>query len=81
MAAELRRSGIKTNCYPESAKLGKQFKFAARIDVDFVIVLGPDEIANNLVTLKHLKSGDQKTIARSEVVSYILQTLDGDESS
>jgi histidyl-tRNA synthetase len=81
IAAELRRSGIKTNCYPEAAKLGKQFKFADRIDVDFVLVLGPDEIANNQVTLKHLKSGDQKTIARSEVVFYILQMLDSDESS
>jgi len=81
IAAELRESGIKVNCYPEAAKLGKQFKFADRISVDFVIVLGPDEISNNQVTLKHLKTGDQKTISRSEVVSTIHQVLDGDESS
>jgi len=81
IAAELREHGIKVNCYPEAAKLGKQFKFADRIDVDFVIVLGPDEISNNLVTLKHLKTGDQQTISRSEVVSTIHQVLDADESS
>ena len=81
IAAELRESGIKVNCYPEAAKLGKQFRFADRISVDFVIVLGPDEISNNQVTLKHLKTGDQKTISRSEVVSTIQQVLDADESS
>jgi histidyl-tRNA synthetase len=81
IAAELRENGIKVNCYPEAAKLGKQFRFADRIDVDFVIVLGPDEISNNQVTLKHLKTGDQQTISRSEVVSTIHQVLDADESS
>ncbi|MCJ7658403.1 MAG: His/Gly/Thr/Pro-type tRNA ligase C-terminal domain-containing protein, partial [Anaerolineales bacterium] len=81
IAAELRENGIKVNCYPEAAKLGKQFRFADRIDVDFVIVLGPDEISNNQVTLKHLKTGDQQTISRSDVVSTIHQVLDADESS
>ena len=81
IAAELRDNGIKVNCYPEAAKLGKQFRFADRIDVDFVIVLGPDEISNNQVTLKHLKTGDQQTISRSEVVATIHQVLDADESS
>jgi histidyl-tRNA synthetase len=81
IAAELRRSGIKTICYPEASKLGKQFKFADRIDVDYVIVVGPDEIANNLVTIKNLKSGDQNTITKIEIVPYILQMLDGDNSS
>ena len=81
LAAELRVNGIRVNCYPEAAKLGKQFKYADRIDVDFVIVQGPDEISNSEVTLKHLKTGEQKTIGRSEIVTYIRQVLDADESS
>jgi len=81
IAAELRENGINVNCYPEATKLGKQFRFADRIDVEFVIVLGPDEISNNQVTIKHLKTGDQKSIARSEVASYIRQVLDADNSS
>jgi len=81
IAAELRENGIKVNCYPEFTKLGKQFRFADRIDVEFVIVLGPDEISNNQVTIKHLKTGDQKSISRTEVVNYIRQVLDADGSS
>jgi len=81
IAAELRENGIKVNCYPEFTKLGKQFRFADRIDVEFVIVLGPDEISNNQVTIKHLKTGDQKSISRTEIVNYIRQVLDADGSS
>jgi histidyl-tRNA synthetase len=81
LATELRNSGLNVSCYPEIDKLGKQFKFANRMAIDYVIVLGPDEISNNTVTIKDLKTGDQKIISRLEVVSAILQMLDAKEPS
>jgi histidyl-tRNA synthetase len=81
LAAEMRSSGLKVSCYPEVAKLGKQFKYANRLGIDFVIVIGPDEISNNTVTLKNLKSGVQKSIPRLEINSAIQQMLDDDEPS
>jgi len=81
LTTELRNSGLNVSCYPEIDKLGKQFKFANRMAIDYVIVLGPDEISNNTVTVKDLKTGDQKIISRLEVVSAILQMLDAKEPS
>jgi histidyl-tRNA synthetase len=81
LATELRNSGLNVSCYPEIDKLGKQFKYAHRMAIDFVIVLGPEEISNKTVTIKDLRSGDQKIISRLEVVSSIQQMLDAKEPS
>jgi histidyl-tRNA synthetase len=75
LAAELRQAGIKTSCYPEAAKLPKQFKYADRMGVHFAIVIGPDEEVQGQVTIKDLKQGTQQTINRIDVVDKILLTL------
>ena len=81
LATELRNAGLNVSCYPEIDKLGKQFKYANRMAIEFVIVIGPDEISNNTVTVKDLKTGDQKIFSRLEVVPAIRQMLDANEPS
>src|SRR5574339_231771 len=54
LASELRRAGLNVICYPEIAKLQKQFKYADRVGAKVTLVLGPDEITNGLVTVKNL---------------------------
>lgn len=71
IANDLRRSGLNVISYPESAKLGKQFKYADRIEADFVVVAGPDEISAGLVTIKNLAQGTQQTVARTEISEWI----------
>jgi histidyl-tRNA synthetase len=78
LAAELRQSGIKAICYPEPARLQKQFKYADRMDLHVVVVLGPDEKANDLVTIKNLVSGFQETVQRSQAGKVIQKLLDDD---
>ena len=63
-------------CYPEPVKLPKQFKFADRMGMRAVLVLGPDEAATGKVTLKDLASGTQETITRSDVVGSIKRILE-----
>lgn len=75
LAAALRRAGINCVVYPEVAKLPKQFKFADRLGVKFVIVIGPDEDAGGKATLKDLEARDQLTLAQSELVEVIQQRL------
>jgi histidyl-tRNA synthetase len=70
-AAELRRAGLKVACYPEVAKLPKQFKYADRMQISTVIVIGPDEAANDLVTIKDLSTGKQQTVARSDAIKLL----------
>ncbi len=74
LAAELRRAGLKVVCYPEPARLPRQFKFADRMGIRFVLVLGPDEAEQGAVTLKDLLQGTQETLPRQEVIAR-LQTV------
>jgi histidyl-tRNA synthetase len=76
LAAELRRSGFNITCYPEPAKLPKQFKFADRMGMGVAIVVGPDEISAGTITLKNLKDGTQETIIRSKMVDSIKHILE-----
>jgi histidyl-tRNA synthetase len=71
LAGELRRKGLRVLVYPEADKLGKQFKYAAQINVPFVCVLGESELAENKVTLKNMRTGEQETVARDEVADKI----------
>jgi histidyl-tRNA synthetase len=41
-----------------------------------VIVLGPDELANQMVTIKDLQSGEQSSVSRGEAISAICKLLD-----
>jgi histidyl-tRNA synthetase len=76
LAADLRQSGLNVVCSTEISKLPKQFKYADRIGVRFVAVIGPDEAANNQVTIKDLFNTTQQTISRSLVTSEIKKLLD-----
>jgi histidyl-tRNA synthetase len=76
LSAELRKAGFRVICNPEVAKLPKQFKYADRIGVRVVVVIGPDEAANNQVTIKDLLDGSQKTISRPQAAETIEQLLE-----
>ncbi|MDZ4159180.1 MAG: histidine--tRNA ligase, partial [Anaerolineaceae bacterium] len=75
LAAELRAAGLKVVCYPEAAKLSKQLKFADRMGMQVAAIIGPEEAAGNLVTLKHLAARSQQTLCRSEVAAAARQML------
>jgi histidyl-tRNA synthetase len=76
LAADLRRSGLNVTCYPEPARLPRQFKFADRMGMRLVLVVGPDEAEAGKVTLKNLTDGTQETIARGEVTESVKRLLE-----
>ena len=76
LAAELRLAGLNVNCYPEPVKLPRQFKFADRMGMRVVLVLGPDEAANGNITVKDLSSGTQETLKRTAVLEAVKRILD-----
>jgi len=76
LAAELRRAGLKVNCYPEAARLGKQFKFADRTGIRLAVILGPDELKANQVGIKNLLTGEQCSIQRAKAAQALQQMLD-----
>jgi histidyl-tRNA synthetase len=70
LANELRQLDLRVTVYPEADKLGKQFKYAASINVPFVCVLGESELAEGKVTIKNLTSGQQDLVNRGEIKEY-----------
>jgi histidyl-tRNA synthetase len=76
-ATELRDAGLRVELYPESPiedgkKVGdKQFKYASARGIPFVAVIGADELANKTVTVKNMKTGEQKTLPRAETVKWL----------
>lgn len=70
LAAELRQAGFKV-LMSEIDRLGKQFRYADRIGMRRVLVLGPSEIEKGLVVVKDLKSGEQVEVERQQLISML----------
>jgi histidyl-tRNA synthetase len=63
LAELLRRSGLRVICYPESAKLPKQLKFADKLGIRVAVILGPDEVKKGMAVLKDLKTTEQVSVS------------------
>lgn len=81
LAEELRSQGMKAACYPEPAKLPKQFKYADRCGMRAAVVLGPEEKVNRTLAVKDLATGQQVTVDRAQAPALIKKLLDGAPSS
>jgi histidyl-tRNA synthetase len=75
LASELRRAGLNVVCYPEAAKLQKQFKYADRIGAKVTLVLGPDELEKGQVAVKNLLNGEQVSVVREELNAQIRKII------
>ena len=75
LAGELRGAGIATEVALEGGKLARQFRYADRAGIPFVLVLGADEIANGVVTLKDLRAQQQSAVPRARIVETIATAL------
>ena len=75
LAAELRQAGLNVLCYPEPAKLQKQFKFADKMKAKVAVTVGPDEAANAQVAIKNLTNGEQVTVKREAAAESIKKIL------
>jgi len=71
IVAEARKNGINTELYPSSAKMKKQLDYANDNHIPFVAIAGTDEIKENSITLKNMRTGAQEKITSSELVNKI----------
>ena len=69
VANVLRNANLNVSIYPDpEAKLAKQVKYADKLGIPFVVILGEDEVAQNAVTVKNMATGEQKTVPVDQVV-------------
>ena len=69
--AQLRDAGIKTEIYPDKAKMGKQFQFADKKSIPFAVLAGSEEIQHQKYTVKNLASGEQQTVSLEELKTMV----------
>lgn len=62
LATDLRKLGIKTEVYLNNKKLKAKFKYADKLKIPYVIVIGEDEIATNMVTIKNMETGEESKV-------------------
>jgi histidyl-tRNA synthetase len=70
LAEELRTTGATVAVDFGDKKLGDQIKTAAKHKIPFVVVVGENEIKTNAFPLRNLHSGEEKILARDELLSY-----------
>ena len=69
---ELRKSNINTDQYPDVVKLNKSMKYANDLHVPFVVLIGDDEMATGLYSLKNMISGEQSKLKKEELLSTLI---------
>ena len=75
-ATELRKAGVRTQIYGEKKKFKAKMSYADKIGVPFVLLLGEDEIAEGLVSLKDMTSGEQQKVSAAEAAQKIRAAVD-----
>ncbi len=71
VADKLRQAKIKTEVYPAIDKLDKQLKYADKIKVPYVLIIGPEEVKKNVVKVKNMKTGEQKEYTIDSLVKVL----------
>jgi histidyl-tRNA synthetase len=68
---QLRDAGINAEIYPENAKMKKQFKYADDKQIPYVAVIGEEEMNKQVVSLKHMLSGEQTVLTIEELIEQL----------
>lgn len=72
MTQILRKNKINTDLYSDpNIKLNKQLKYANKKSIPYVIIIGPEEVKNNVVKLKDMKTGEQVTLSTKELINKL----------
>lgn len=75
IGTSLRAAGVPTEVYYEQSKIKQQMKYADRIGVPFVVIIGDQELRDGSVTLRDLRSGEQDNIPAADLVSAVQKQL------
>ncbi len=73
LTARLRQAGITVELYPEQARLGRQLANADDLHIPYALIIGPDEVAQQTYTLKHLATGEQQQLSEAGLLARLKQ--------
>jgi histidyl-tRNA synthetase len=69
--SQLRAAGIATELYPQASKLKKQLSYADAKRIPYVLLIGDEEMASGLLSLKNMESGEQSTLTIQALIAQL----------
>ena len=66
----LRKAGVASEIYPDSAKMKKQMEYANKRGIPFVVIVGESEAAEGVATVKNMLEGTQEKVAFDKLADY-----------
>jgi len=71
IAQGFRERGIACEIYPDQLKIKKQMEYAGRKKIPFVVVIGPEEVQTEILTLKKMETGNQLKLTFEEIATAV----------
>ena len=71
IVGKLRQAGIRSEIFPDKAKMKKQMSYANAKNIPFVVLAGENEMDAGKVTLKNMESGDQTLVTAEELIATV----------
>jgi histidyl-tRNA synthetase len=71
VVAQARTAGIRTEIFPDAAKMKKQMSYANAKQIPFVALAGENEMAEGKLTLKNMETGEQCLVTPDELIAAI----------
>ena len=69
--SKLRENNIKAELYSDATKLGKQIEYASKKSIPYFLVIGQEELDNQLFGLKNLNTGEQEKLSFQEIIEML----------
>ena len=71
LVTKARQAGIRTEMFPDAAKMKKQMNYANAKQIPFVVLAGENEMNEGKVTLKNMITGEQQMVSGDELVAIV----------
>ena len=76
LAETLRSYGLRVQLYGEQKKFKQKMAYANKLGVPFAVLLGEDEIADNMCSVKNMVTGEQVKLTPEDAAAFMKATLD-----
>lgn len=71
LASKIREAGINTDVYYQNKGMKQKMKYADRLDIPYVILIGEDEVNANKAMLKNMLTGEQQLLSAEEIIEQL----------
>jgi histidyl-tRNA synthetase len=72
---QVRQAGINAEIYPEAVKMKKQIEYADRRKINHIAIIGSDEMASGILTVKNIQNGEQQKLTIEALISYLTDSI------